>query len=125
MNLFRYAIPMMRENNYGRIICISSILALNPIHGTGVYSACKSYIDNIIRTCSMENSKYGITCNSIQLGYFNGGMIDKVDKKFITTIVNNIPLKRFVKPQEIVNTINFIINTEYLTGSNIKLSGGL
>ena len=24
----------------------------------------------------MENSKYGITCNSIQLGYFNGGMID-------------------------------------------------
>lgn len=125
MNILRYAIPMMRENKFGRIICVSSVLARNPIIGTGVYSACKAYIDNIVRTTAMENAKYGITCNSIQLGYFNGGIIEHLDKDFLQSLINKIPMKRCVEPEEIFNTINYMIETEYLTGANIQLTGGL
>jgi NAD(P)-dependent dehydrogenase (short-subunit alcohol dehydrogenase family) len=124
LNILRHSTNKLREKGYGRIIYISSVLSKNPIRGTGIYSASKAFCDNIIRTYSLENSKYGITSNSIQLGYFEGGLTDKVPNDILQNVKNNISLKRLGKVVEISSLIKTIISTEYINGTNISITGG-
>jgi 3-oxoacyl-[acyl-carrier protein] reductase len=113
----------MREKKFGRVIYISSVLSKNPIRGTGIYSASKSFCDNLIRTYSLENSKYGITSNSIQLGYFDGGLTEKVPQEVLSNVLKMIPLKRLGMVSEMSNLVSTIIETEYINGTNLSITG--
>ena len=125
INIIKAAIPIMRQNNYGRIIYISSILSKHPLKGTSIYSGCKAFNDNFIRTCAIENAKYHITANSIQLGYFEHGLSERVPKDIMEKVNKTIPLQRLGKIEELLNALIFLINTEYATGLNMTLAGGL
>ena len=125
LNVLRCGLPAMRENEYGRIIYVSSILSERPIPGTGVYSASKAFNDNIIRTCALENAKYNITCNSLQLGYFNSGLSAKVPQDIMQEVLNKTPMKRLGNAEDLTTAIKFILDSPFLTGINLSLSGGL
>ena len=125
INLVSTVLKNMREQKYGRIILISSVLSEKNIIGTGIYSSCKSFIDKFVKNVSLENIKYGITSNTIQLGYFDGGMTYKIPEENLKKIQQTIGLNRFGKIEELTNTIKFIIENEYVTGVNIKIDGGL
>jgi 3-oxoacyl-[acyl-carrier protein] reductase len=125
VNLLSCALPNMRNNNYGRIILISSVLVEKVTNGTSIYSASKAFIDNLVKTASSENISKGVSCNSLQLGYFDGGMAHRLPENFAEKIKSEIGLKRFGHIEELSNVIEFIIDTEYLTGQNINISGGL
>jgi NAD(P)-dependent dehydrogenase (short-subunit alcohol dehydrogenase family) len=124
LNVLRHCTNKFREKSYGRVIYISSVLSKKPIRGTGLYSASKAFCDNIIKTYSLENSKYGITSNSIQLGYFEGGLTDKVPVDILQNVKNSISLKRLGKVEEMSTLIKTIIETEYINGTNISITGG-
>jgi len=125
INILNGCLPHMREKKYGRIILMSSILSVKPVAGTSIYSGCKSFIDNLAKTCSLENLNCGITCNSIQLGYFDGGLTYTIPEKIRNDIKENIPLKRWGNIEELKNVIYFLIDTEYISGSNLLVNGGL
>tara|TARA_B100001113_G_C21010622_1_gene579078 strand:- start:59 stop:709 length:651 start_codon:yes stop_codon:yes gene_type:complete len=125
INILSNCLPQMRERNFGRIILISSILSSNPLAGTSIYSGCKAFIDSLVKTCSVENLEKGVTCNSIQLGYFDGGMTYQIPEIVIDKIKNRIPLKRFGNISELKSTIEYFINNPYISGTSIKLNGGL
>lgn len=125
LNVLREALPLMRENNYGRIIYISSILSERPIPGTGIYGATKAFNDNLVRTCALENAKYNITCNSLQLGYFNAGLSAKVPLDVMEKVLDKTPMKRLGNAEDLNKAIRFILDSPYLTGVNLPLSGGL
>lgn len=125
INIVKSALPKMRENYFGRIILLSSILAIHPVVSTSIYSGCKGFIDSFTKTIAMEGISKNITCNSLQLGYFDGGLTYKIPESFRDTIKNNIPAKRWGDITELYNTIEYIINTPYLTGQNINISGGI
>lgn len=124
INVIRHSTEKMRTNKFGRIIYISSVLSKNPIRGTGIYSASKAFCDNLIKTYSLENSKYGITANSIQLGYFDGGLTERVPEDVLSNVLKSIPLKRLGYVSEMSNLIKTIIETEYINGTNISITGG-
>lgn len=124
LNVLRYSTQKMRDRGHGRVIYISSVLSKKPIRGTGIYSASKSFCESIIKTYSLENSKYGITANSIQLGYFEGGLTEKVPEDVLNNVLKSIPLKRLGKVSEMSNLIKTIIETEYINGTNISITGG-
>jgi NAD(P)-dependent dehydrogenase (short-subunit alcohol dehydrogenase family) len=115
----------MRENNYGRIILSSSILADHPVISTSIYAGCKGFIDSLTKTVSVENANKNININSLQLGYFDGGLTYKIPESFREKIKNNIPAKRWGTIEELYNTINYMINTGYFTGQNVNISGGI
>ncbi len=125
INILSNCLPHMRKNKFGRIILISSVLAEKTVISTGVYSAAKSFVDTLVRVTSAENITNNITCNSIRLGYFDAGMCHRIPEAIAGNIKNTIGLKRWGTMQELVNTIDFLINTEYLTGKNITIDGGL
>jgi len=125
LNILRSCTPKLREKGYGRIIYMSSILSTKPIKGAGIYAASKSFCESIIKTYTLENTKYGITSNSIQLGYCDVGLIDEVPEHILTNVINTIPQKRLGRAIEVSNLIETIINTEYINGTTITITGGL
>lgn len=125
INIISNCLTSMRENNYGRIITISSVLAEKPVVSTGIYSGCKGFIDSFVKTVAIENATKNISCNSIQLGYFDAGLTYKIPESFRDTIQNSIPMKRWGSIEELVNLIEFLIQTPYVTGTNIKINGGI
>jgi short-subunit dehydrogenase len=125
INIVSNCLNYMRTQNYGRIILASSILAAQPVISTSLYSGCKGFVDSYVRTVSIENASKDITCNSLQLGYFDGGLTHKIKEDFRETLKNNIPTKRWGTIQELYNTVDYLIETGYMTGQNIKIAGGI
>lgn len=125
INVCRASSHLYSEKKYGRLIYISSILSASPIKGTSIYSSSKSFCDTMIKVFAQEYGKNNVTANSIQLGYFDGGLTYKVPENVLETVKKNIPNKRLGLPNELSLMINQIIQNEYLNGSVIKLTGGL
>ncbi|MBD3636692.1 MAG: SDR family oxidoreductase [Crocinitomicaceae bacterium] len=115
----------MRERGYGRIVLISSILAESPVVSTGIYAGCKGFLDSIAKTVALENAGKGVTCNTIQLGYFDGGLTYRIPEKILDHIVGSIPMKRIGTIDELNDLIQTLISVEYITGTSIKMNGGL
>lgn len=125
LNIARGALPYMRSTKFGRIIYVSSVLANRPIIGTAIYSATKSFSESLVRSIALENAKYKVTCNSVQLGYCEFGIIKKVPEALLPKIIERIPLKRLGTADELNRTVQYVLDTEYLTGTSIQLAGGL
>jgi NAD(P)-dependent dehydrogenase (short-subunit alcohol dehydrogenase family) len=125
VNIVSNCLSYMREQQYGRIILVSSVLADHPVVSTSIYSGCKGFVDSFTKTVALENANKNINCNSLQLGYFDGGLTYKIPKNFRDTIRNNIPAKRWGEILELYNTIDYLIETGYITGQNINISGGI
>ena len=115
----------MREQNFGRVILSSSITVDKNIMGTGIYAASKSYYENIVKTICLENANKNITANCIQLGYMDGGLTYTLPEEFIKKTIESIPTKRLGRTDEIAKTIEFLIDSDYINGTTIKLTGGL
>ncbi len=124
-NCIRAILPHMRKANYGRIINFSSIVAQKGIPGTSAYAASKSGLWGMTKALSAENAEKNITINSINLGYFDIGMIDQVPTKNLEDLVDNIPVKRLGKPKNIIKTVDYIIENTDLCGASIDVNGGL
>lgn len=118
-------LPYMRQKGYGRIIIASSVTVDRNVMGTGVYAASKAYYENLVKTIALENASKGITANCVQLGYMDGGLTYTLSEEFLEHTIQKIPANRLGTPKEIANTVDFLIKTEYINGSTIKLTGGL
>jgi NAD(P)-dependent dehydrogenase (short-subunit alcohol dehydrogenase family) len=125
INIISNCLSYMREQQFGRIILVSSVLADHPVMSTSVYAGCKGFVDSFTKTVALENANKNINCNSLQLGYFDGGLTYKIPEDFRETIKNNIPSKRWGMIDELYNTIDYLIETGYITGQNINISGGI
>lgn len=125
INIVSNCLPYMREKQFGRIITASSILAERPVVGTSVYAGCKGFIDSFTKTIALENANKNITCNSIQLGYFDSGLTWRIPEEIRAKLIGGIPMGRLGMVEELFNTITFLIGTSYVTGTNIKINGGL
>jgi NAD(P)-dependent dehydrogenase (short-subunit alcohol dehydrogenase family) len=125
LRVLRHVLPTMREKGFGKIVFLSSILADHPMRGASIYGACKAFGENIVRTTALENAKYGVTVNALQLGYFNIGLMEKIPATLQKEIIESIPLKRLGEIQEVYQALNFILGNDYLTGSVVQLAGGL
>lgn len=124
-HLIRATLPVMREQNFGRIINLSSIVGQIGVMGTSAYAASKAGLNGMIKSIALENAQKGITINNINLGYFKVGMINSVPQEIQEKIKSKIAYNEFGDPENIFNTIQYIRQTPYLTGSCIDLNGGL
>lgn len=117
-------LPFMREKSFGRIINFSSIVAQKGIPGTSAYAASKAALWGMTKSIAAENAAKGITINNLDLGYFDIGMIKDVPEEMLSVIKKSIPKQKLGNPENIINAVNFIINSDYLTGTSIDINGG-
>lgn len=124
-NVCRRLLPIMRENEFGRIINFSSVVAQQGVPGTSAYAASKSALWGLSKSLVAENANKNITINNINLGYFNIGMIEQVRLDLREAIIQKIPMKRLGEAREILSAVNFIVDTPYFNGASLDLNGGL
>lgn len=118
-------LPIMREQQYGRIINFSSVVAQKGVPGTSAYAASKSALWGLAKSIVSENANNGITINNLNLGYFDIGMINDVPKKYHEVILKQIPANKFGDPQVIYNTCELLRYNDYINGASIDINGGL
>lgn len=124
-NVIRALLPIMRIQKFGRIINFSSVVASKPTPGISSYAASKAALWGMSKSIAIENAALNITINNINLGYSELGMIEMVPEEYIKTIISQIPSGILCPPADILNAVNFLISTRYITGSSIELNGGL
>lgn len=118
------AIKQMMKNKWGRIINISSTGGLDGDKGTLLYSSSKNASHSMIKIMSKEYGAFNITFNTLALGNFNYGLFKKLDKKLRKKILNKIPSKKTGDVKNIYNAIQFLVDSDYVNGSLIKIDGG-
>jgi len=117
----------MRASGWGRIVNISSVFSLLTKEGRAAYSATKSALNALTRTCAIEWGKDGVLVNSILPGYIDTDLTRQNNKpEQLTRIREQIPLGRFADPSEIARVVVFLCSEQntYLTGQNVVVDGG-
>ncbi|WP_341763928.1 SDR family oxidoreductase [Candidatus Tisiphia endosymbiont of Beris chalybata] len=125
-NMCNAVINKMRQQNYGRIVNISSINALMGQVGQTNYSAAKAGIIGFTKALAKESAAKNITVNCVAPGYIMTEMIDKVPAQVVEQIIQAIPMKRFGKPEEIARAVEFLVDEEagFITGETLSINGG-
>jgi NAD(P)-dependent dehydrogenase (short-subunit alcohol dehydrogenase family) len=133
--LSQAAAKVMKKQNYGRIVNLSSLQGYRASHSSSHYNASKGGIIQITRCFALELADYNIMVNSVAPGVIHTAMsvVDGIDEtetelfKEIYVKQGKIPLRRAGKPEEVASTILFLSSDEceYMTGQIIGVDGGL
>ena len=124
----RHVIPMMVEKKWGRIISLSSYVALHGYPGDTAYGAAKAGLLGFTMSLAKEVAAKGITANVVIPGFvptdMTSGLFTTEEK--IERELQNIPLHRPGTPEEISDMVNFLVfKGGYVTGTIIRVDGGL
>jgi acetoacetyl-CoA reductase len=120
------AMPIMIDQNYGRIINISSYVGQAGNFGQANYGASKGGIIAFTKTAALELAKYNITVNALAPGFTLTDMLAKVPENVQTMIKSKIPMGRFGLPDEIAKAVLFLAaDGDYITGQQINVNGGV
>ena len=119
-------IEQMRNQDYGRIVNISSINAQAEQVGQTNYCAAKTAIIGFTKALARESASKNITVNCIAPGYIATEMIGAVPEDVLAKIVNSIPKKRLGQPEEIARAVAFLVDEHagFITGETISINGG-
>jgi len=126
-NLSKAIIRHMINNRYGRIVNISSVVGLMGNPGQVNYAASKAGVIGFTKSLAREVAGRGITVNAIAPGYIATPMTENLPDSVKQVFIDIIPMKRFGKPEEIAQTVKFLLSDEaaYITGQTISVNGGL
>lgn len=126
-NCAQQAALKMMKNRSGKIINISSVSSILSLVGQSVYSATKGAVNSMTATLAKELAPYGIQVNAVAPGFVETEMIDAVPEEKLKEYLDNIPMKRFAKAEEIAETVSLLADgsLSYMTGQVLVLDGGL
>lgn len=114
----------MIHNKKGCIINISSIWGITGASCEVHYSASKAAIDGMTRALAKEMGPSNIRVNSIAPGLVDTDMNKDITIEELEELKKEIPLGRIAKPEEIVNSVKWLIEDEYISGQVISINGG-
>ena len=118
-------LPGMIKRKYGRIVCLSSIAGLGMRPNMITYGTSKAAVIALVRNLSAAVAPH-IRINSVAPGLIETDMIESLDKKTRKNMIENTPLKRIGKPQDIANSVCYLLSdrSDYTTGQTIVTDGG-
>ncbi|MDE0119020.1 MAG: 3-oxoacyl-[acyl-carrier-protein] reductase [Bdellovibrionales bacterium] len=121
----REAAKYMIKARQGHIINISSVVAQIGNPGQANYVASKAGIEGLTRTMANELAGRNIQVNAIAPGFIKTNMTEQLNVKQVQAITDRIPLKKLGHPQDIAETVAFLLSSSYITGQVISVNGGL
>lgn len=125
-NMVQCVIDGMREQQFGRIINISSVNGQLGQFGQTNYSAAKAGIIGFTKALARETAAKGITVNTVAPGYIGTDMVRAVREDILEKIIAGIPVGRLGEPSEIARAVCFLVADEagFITGETLSINGG-
>lgn len=121
-------LPTMRKRGWGRIVNVSSAIAVDGFSGSGPYASAKAAMHGLTRTLSKELGPVGILVNVVMPGLtLTERNATNIPEAMRTQIAQSSPIRRLLGPDEVVPTIVFLcsaMNTA-VTGEIVRASGGI
>ena len=128
--LSKAVVPHMKKQQFGRIINIGSISGVMGEANASVYSMTKASLIGLTKSLALELAQDNITVNIINPGWVDTELInnENLEEDFSKDeIIETIPQRRFVDPQEIASVCEFLISdkAKTITGQSINVCAGL
>lgn len=123
----KIAAKTMIKQHSGRIINITSVVGVTGNSGQANYSASKAGMIGLTKAVAKELASRHITVNAIAPGYIETDMTEVLTEKNKEAMLQQIPLGRFGKPQDVTSVVAFLASesASYVTGQVIHVSGGM
>jgi NAD(P)-dependent dehydrogenase (short-subunit alcohol dehydrogenase family) len=129
--LLKHFGPLMHRG--GTVVFNTSINNQLGMAGSSVYAATKAALRSLVRTAATELASAGVRVNAVSPGpietplYGKLGLDAKQVQGFAESLVEQIPLKRFGKPEEVAKAALYLASDDssYMTGEEIVLDGGM
>lgn len=125
--LSKLALKSMFRARWGRVINLSSVVALMGNVGQCNYAASKAGMHAMSKSLAKEVASFGITINCVSPGFVDTDMAQAVDDKVKAQMMEWIPMRRMATPEEVAHVVAFLASEEssYITGENINVNGGM
>lgn len=124
-NMCKFVVPLMREQESGSIVNISSTSLMgNP--GQANYSATKAAMQGFTRTMAKELGRKNVRMNCIAPGYIDTDMMRAVGEEKYQSAIARHPMNRMADPDEIATVAAFLCtdDSSWVSGQTIMVSGG-
>ncbi len=117
----------MMKARKGRIISIASVVGASGNAGQTNYSAAKAGMIGFTKSLAREVGSRGITVNAVAPGFIDTDMTRALPEEHRQQLLNQIPLNRLGRPEEIAAAVAFLASPEagYITGETIHVNGGM
>ncbi|KAG1739912.1 uncharacterized protein EDB91DRAFT_1347266 [Suillus paluster] len=142
---YKYAaMQMIDQGRGGRIIGASSVVGKMAFPYSCSYAASKFAVRGLTQVAALELGKYGITVNAYAPGGiqtpmtkdmmdesgkadFEGLIDDPVSREWITSLLENVPIKHVGQPEDIASIVSYLASKEahFITGQCISVDGGI
>ncbi len=125
-NCTKVIAPYMVEQQYGRIICTSSINGVHGAFGQTNYAAAKAGIIGMVRSWAKELGPKGITANAVAPGFIQTAMTDAMPEAVRNAAVATVPVRRIGKPEDIAYAYLYLASDEasFVNGHVLAVNGG-
>jgi len=125
--LIRACAPSMVGKKWGRIINVSSQVALTGSANHAHYATAKAGLLGLTYSAAKEYGASGVTVNAVLPGRIETNMISQRSKGRLDEWLAQTPLNRLGSPDEVSGVINFLVSEKasYMTGAAINVNGGL
>jgi len=132
IEITRQALPLLRQSR-GAIVNVSSIVADQPMPNMSVYAASKAAVLALTRAWAQELGPAGIRVNVVSPGPIETPLFGKMGlspaqiDQFASSVLGQMPLGRFGKPEEVAAVIAFLASPEssFVTGAQYPVAGGI
>src|SRR2546425_7503775 len=126
-NCTKVCIDGMIAQSWGRVVNITSVIGQIGNFGQVNYAASKAGVAAFTKSLAKELAAKGITVNAVAPGFVETDMILAIPDKVKTKLLDQIPMRRFGKSEEIARACVYLCSQDgdYITGAELSINGGL
>lgn len=125
--LIRRAVRGMVRQKFGRIVAISSVVAMHGSPGQINYASSKAGLIGMVRSLTRELGSRNVTANVIAPGFIQTAMTDVLDEQTKKAYLSQIPAGRLGEVDDVADAVQFLVSdaASYISGAVLPVDGGL
>src|SRR5437588_508244 len=133
----RAAVPLMRKLQWGRIVCLASVAAKQPLPGLILSTTARAGVLGFAKALADEVATDGITVNVVNPGFIATERIaeltetrakreQRASQEVMRELVAGIPMARMGRTEELAAAVAFLVSerASYITGAVLQVDGG-